>query len=63
LAEARSLGLDDVAAGIEAKLRAFGVLPSSAASASAMFDDAPPLDDPAAPVPGAPWDPDDGPPF
>jgi len=62
LAEARSLGLDDVAVGIEAKLRALGVLPSDAPT-SAMFDEASPLDDPATPVPGAPWDPDDGPPF
>ena len=62
LAEARSLGLDDVAVGIEAKLRTLGVLPSDAPT-SAMFDEASPLDDPATPVPGAPWDPDDGPPF
>lgn len=63
LAEARSLGLDDVAAGIEAKLRAFGVLPSGAAPTPAMLDEAPSLDDPAAPIPGAPWDPDSDPPF
>lgn len=67
LAEARSLGLDDVVAGIEAKLRAIGALADAAvappAPPYAVFDEAPPLDDPAAPVPGAAWDPNDDPPF
>jgi hypothetical protein len=67
LAEARSLGLDDVVAGIEAKLRAIGALADAAvappAPPYAVFDEAPPLDDPAAPVPGAAWDPNGDPPF
>lgn len=45
LAEARSLGLSDVAAGIEAKLQSFGVLPP---------DGAPPLAVPATPTAGSP---------
>lgn len=62
LAEARSLGLDDVAAGIEAKLRVFGVLPFDAAPTPAMFDEAP---SPPDPTPRTPWSPsgDDDIPF
>lgn len=65
LADARRLGLDDVAAGIEAKLRVIGVLTDAPtvpepAPAHTTFDDAPPVDDPATP---APWNVDDGIPF
>lgn len=67
LAEARSLGLDDVVASIEVKLRAIGVLSDDAAPPPAppyaMFDEAPPMDDWATPPPGAPWNADDDPPF
>lgn len=67
LAEARSLGLDDVAANIEVKLRAIGVLSDDAvpspAPPYAMFDEAPPMDAAATPPPGAPWNADDDPPF